>query len=431
MQRLWVILVMLLVSVNLCTAAPLTIDDAVRETLENNPTIQQGVAYQQAATFGEKAARADFFPRLSAAYTYQKLNESPFVTINGNQVTTNGQDQHHWEVTLTQPLFAGFGISARHRLAQVGLATRELELQQTRQAVIYQAKQRCFDLLMAQKTLTVTASSEAALAAHETDVRKFYENGLVPLNDLLKSQVARADAVLQRHRAEAGVKSARSALCLLMGRDYNSDLDIVDMNPSTPLTPELDGQVAQALQSRPEIAVLKQSIQANENELLLAKSDIYPRIDLLGKYQQDGDDLGAANNDYSNQHNASLGVQAHWTFFEFGKTRARSASVRAEQRALTLALEQIQDDVRLQVVQARLDLDVANQNIATAQTALDQAREHWRITNLLYQQQLTTSTEVIDARSYLNRVESAYFEARYGYGSALARLEWAMGKRRS
>ena len=98
---------------------------------------------------------------------------------------------------------------------------------------------------------------------------------------------------------------------------------------------------------------------------------------------------------------------------------------------MTQALEQIQDDVRLQVVQARLDLDVATQNIATTQTALDQAREHWRITNLLYRQQLTTSTDVIDARSYLNRAESTYFEARYGYGSALARLEWAMGKRRS
>ena len=173
--------------------------------------------------------------------------------------------------------------------------------------------------------------------------------------------------------------------------------------------------------------MLKQSIQSKANEALLAKSDDYPRIDLLGKYEQNGDDLGAGNNDYSNQYNASLGVQAHWTFFEFGKTRARSAKVHSEQRALAQTLEKVMDDVRLQVVQARLDLDVAANNIGTARTALDQAREHWRITNLLYRQQLTTSTEVLDARSYLDRAESAYFEARYGYGKAHARLAWAMG----
>ncbi|MFO7716315.1 TolC family protein [Desulfosarcina sp.] len=418
---------MSLVSVNLSIATPLTIDDAVREALENNPLIRQEVAYRQAATFGEKEARADFFPRLSAAYTYQNLAESPFVNIYGNQVITNSRDQHHWEVALAQPLFSGFSISARHRLAELGLQTREMVLQQTRQAVTLQVKQRCFDMLTAESALKVAASSDAALASHEEDVRKFHENGLVPLNDLLKAQVARADVLQKRHRAEAGIRNVRSALSLLLGRDYASDIEIVDIKPAMPAPPALNAQVEQALRSRPEIAVLKQSIQSKKNERLLAKSDYYPRIDLLGKYHQDGDDLGANNNEYSNPYNASLGVQARWTIFEFGKTRAGSAKVNAEQRALAQTLEKIQDDIRLQVIQARLDLDVAANNIGTAQTALDQAREHWRITNLLFQQQLTTSTEVLDARSFLDRAESAYFEARYGYGTARARLDWAMG----
>jgi outer membrane protein TolC len=430
MQPLGILLVIFIIGVNFSTAAALTVDEAVQEALANNPLIHQRAAYCQAAVFGEKEARADFFPRLSAAYTYQNLAESPFVNINGNQVFTNSRDQHHWEVTLVQPLFSGFGISTRHRLAELGLETRNLELHQIRQAVILQVKQHCYGLLMAHKTLEVAASSEVSLAAHETDARRFYKNGLTPLNALLKAQVARADAVQQQHRAEAGVKHAESALCLLMGWGYNRDIKIEDISPSISLLPELEAQIDQALENRPEVAVLKQSIQSKEKEGLLAKSDYYPRIDLLGRYQQDGDDLGAGNNDFSNQYNASLGIQARWTFFEFGKTRARSAKVRAEQRALVQALEKIKNDVRLQVIQARLELDVAAQNIETAQTALNQAWEHWRITNLLYQQQLTTSTEVLDARNYLNRSQNAYFEARYGYGTALSGLEWAIGKPR-
>lgn len=430
MQRLWVIIIVLLAGVGVGAAAPLTIDEAVREAMENNPLIRQDDAYRQAAAFGERAARSDYFPKLSAAYAYQNLAESPFVNIYGNQVITNSRDQHHWEVALSQPVFSGFSISARHHLAELGLETRKLELQQTRQWVMLQVRQRCFDLLMAKSALKVAESSDAALVAHEADVRTFHENGLVPLNDLLKAQVARADSLQQRHRAEAGVKNVRSTLCLLLGRDYASDIEIADVAPAKPMAPSLNDQVQQALKARPEVAVLKQSIQSKVDEALLVKSDYYPRIDLLGKYQQNGDDLGANNNDYSNPYNASLGVQAQWTFFEFGKTRARSAKVRSEQRALSQTLEKIMDDVRLQVVQARLDLDVAAQNIGTARTALDQAREHWRITNLLYQQQLTTSTEVLDARSYLDRASNAYFEARYGYGKAHARLAWAMGEPR-
>ena len=113
---------------------------------------------------------------------------------------------------------------------------------------------------MAERTLKAAASSEAALAAHEADVAQFHENGLVPRNDLLKARVARADALQQRHRAEAGIRAVRSALCLPAGKGI---LDATLKSPtsphSKPLSPALNAQVEQALEARPEVAVLKQS----------------------------------------------------------------------------------------------------------------------------------------------------------------------------
>ena len=191
---------------------------------------------------------------------------------------------------------------------------------------------------------------------------------------------------------------------------------------------DLDQLIDQALTARSEIALLEQAIQSKLRQQQLAKSDYYPQVELTGKYQQDGDDPGARNNDYTNQYNASIGLQARWTVFTFGKTRARSAQAAAEKRALEQALTTTRDDIRLQVVKARLDLDVALRNIETTTTALTQAQEHWRITNLLYRQQLTTSTQVLDARNFLDRAQSAFHEAHYGYGAALAQVDWATGK---
>ena len=188
MKHHWLTILILLVAIDGWAAAPLTIDEAVREALASSPQIHEGEAYRQAAEFATNATRAEFLPRLSASYAYQNLADSPFINIYGNQVTTNTRDQHHWEIALHQPIFSGFAISARHRLAQLGLATRTLDLQQARQKVIVQVKQGCFDLLVAEKKLDVTESSVTALTAHETDVEKFYAKGLVPLNDLLKAR---------------------------------------------------------------------------------------------------------------------------------------------------------------------------------------------------------------------------------------------------
>ncbi|BBO72119.1 transporter [Desulfosarcina alkanivorans] len=408
-------------------AEVLSIDQAVREALGNSPLIRQEAADRQAAHYAEKEARAAFFPSLTTAYSYRNLADAPFVNINGNQVTTNSRAQHHWEVSLTQPLFSGFAISARHRLAQLGLETRELEMQQTRLAVVLRVKQGCFSLLMAGKKLDVAHSNMSALAAHEADARMFHENGLVPLNDLLKAGVARAEAVQQVHRAVAGVTDARATLSLAMGRPYDSSIAITDRTTVAPLESDLDAQVKLALEKRPEVYALIQSIRSKEEALRLTRSDYYPRIDLTGRYQQDGDDPGAGNNDYSNQYNASIGIQAQWVLFEAGKTRAGSARIRAERHAAQQALRKMKDDVRLQVIRARLDLEVAAQNIDTARQALEQAREHWRITEALYRQQMTTSTEVLDARNYLNRAENTYYESRYSHGTALAQLQWAVG----
>lgn len=428
MRNAWIAFIFCLATVPCQAAAPLTIDAAVQEALANSPRIQEQKAYRQAAVHGEKAARSEFLPRLTAAYAYQNLAQSPYVNINGNTVVTNSRDQYHWEVSVTQPIFSGFGISARHRLAELGVETEELALEQSRQDLILQVKEGCYDLLMAEKNLIVAASSNAALAAHEADVNRFHQNGLVPLNDLLKARVALADAVQRLHRTEAAVTQSRTSLSLLLGREYDSDVDIEEAGPWDPMVPELRAQIDRALTNRPEISLLERSIQSKRSEQEAAESGYYPRIELTGKYQQDGDDPAARNNEYTNQYNAIVGVQARWTFFEFGKTRSTSAMTRAQQRALEQALEKTRNDIRLQVVQARLALDVAARNIDTATIALKQAQEHWRITNLLYQQQLTTSTEVLDARSYFDNAQSAYHRAHYGYGSALARLNWAMGR---
>lgn len=76
--------------------------------------------------------------------------------------------------------------------------------------------------------------------------------------------------------------------------------------------------------------------------------------------------------------------------------------------------------------EAVLDLDVAQKNIRTAGTALDQAKENYRITDWQYRQQVVNSSEVLDARADLTEAEKNRYGAVYGYLTALARLDRAV-----
>ncbi len=88
----------------------------------------------------------------------------------------------------------------------------------------------------------------------------------------------------------------------------------------------------------------------------------------------------------------------------------------------------IEDGIKLEVKEAFLNLGVAKKNIATAKLSLAQARENWRISNLQYRQQVATSSEVLDARTFLTEADTNYYNALYGYMIFLSRLKLSVGR---
>ena len=78
---------------------------------------------------------------------------------------------------------------------------------------------------------------------------------------------------------------------------------------------------------------------------------------------------------------------------------------------------------------AFLNLMVAKKNINTSKVSLSQAKENWRITNLQYKQQIATSTDVLDARTFLTSAETNYYSALYGHMISLAELQRAVGEK--
>ncbi|MBI9082601.1 MAG: TolC family protein [Desulfobacterales bacterium] len=411
-------------------ARTLTLDQAVTEALARNPRMIETAARRRAAEYGEKSARADFFPQVTTAYGYLRLEDAPYRNLLGNAMTMGSQRQHHWEVEMVQPLFAGFALTSNHRLAQLETETRELAQRQVALELCRQVKHGYFGLLLTQAELATAETAEAHLHAHVSDARGLFDQGLIARNDLLKTRVALAEAIQNRVRAAGRVKSARSALNVLLGQAYDADTEVAaaGLEKTLPLPP-LAGLVAEALANRPEIASVRRAMTASAVEEQRVRSNDYPRVSLVGRYEQDGKEPGGRDNPYTNDHNASIGVQARWVLFEAGKTRAGVARVRNEGQAVQAALEGLQDQVSLEVQQAVLDLTVAGENIVTSERALDQAREHWRIANVRYRQQLTTATEVLDAQAYLTRAESAYHGSRFGYAMAMADLDRAVGRR--
>jgi outer membrane protein TolC len=419
----------------------ITLDEAVAMAIRNNALVREATARSRAAVEAHRAARADLLPKASAAYGYAHLKDQPFMyfekavvvppglTVGSQRIEapTGPRDNFRWEASLTQPLFTGFALTTRVRMAELGIDIAALEAEQALADVVKQAKVAFFDRLMARKMLATARDAEGTLAAHAREARQFYEQGLIAYNDLLQSEVALADAVQQRTRAEAALEMAGAAFNTVIGRPLQAPVALVEavVLPSPP--PPVDRLISRAESHRPELQRLDLALAQLEAAARLAASRYYPTVAVVGRYEQEGDDWNASENDFRNNSNTTVAVQAEWTFFEWGKTRAEVARQRRDHEALAAKADGVRESIRLEVKDAALNLSVALANVETAETALAQAEENLRITRLRYGQQMATTTEVLDATLAKSQAQTNRHAARYDALKAEAELERAVG----
>lgn len=409
-------------------AETMTISEVVGEALRRNPAVAGADAELAASKEALTRARADRLPSLSAGYSWTALNREPVQKSAKGDIPVGYKEQSGWDVQVVQPLFSGYALTSAHELARLGVDAEALERRETLQRLALTVRQACHRLLLARRLLAVAEDEVASLTSHKRVASLNHGQGLIPLNDLLKSEVALAEAVQNRDRAQSETEKARIAVNRWMDRAPSRPLALGEMHAPPVWTQNAEELETLAVLRRPGVALLRLGVRRAALGETAAKSGYYPNVDLVGRYAQNGEAPFPDGNAFTHADSASVTLQASWTLWNWGKTGAEAAEQVHRRRAVAAALSDAEAAVRQDVQNALLDRTVALKNITTAEQSRAQARENWRITRVQYDQQVATSTDVIDARSYLTSADSNYYRALYAYLDALAVLDYTTGQ---
>ncbi|MBU2488747.1 MAG: TolC family protein [Proteobacteria bacterium] len=409
-------------------AGRVSLEQAVRMAREHGYLFRAAGLDRAGALQERRAALADFLPRVTANYSWTDLDEQPIMKSGGMTIPVADLTQYHWDVTVIQPLFTGFGLTSRLRMAGLKARVREMEQRQAELDLVRDAKAAYFQLLLAGKILRVADQAVAALESQEEDSRKFFDQELIPYNELLRSQVALAGARQQREQAAAAHKLAETGLNLLIGQESGAPVFPEDVDSVPESDFDLQAITAQALGGRPLLLAGRLGLETLEKAVTAARSAYYPKVGAFASYEQNGNNPAADENDYSNRYNSAVGIKAEWEVFAWGRTRAEVARVHFDLRAARQRILALEDLVRLEVEQAYRSLLVAVRNVETSLQAREQARENLRITRLQYHEQAATSTDVLNALTFLTQADTDYYQALYGAMTAQAQLDRALGK---
>jgi outer membrane protein len=395
----------------------LTLGEAVDLSIKNSKQLKGSAAKIEEATAALREAVDRRLPDASVSGSYLRLN-NPNIDLKtkkdngstGGTTTTESPKPSqavYGIANVSMPLFAGFRIKYGIESAKYLEQAAKLDADNDREDVVLNTIDAYNNLYKSKAAVDLVNENLQSARGRVTQFSNLEKNGLLPRNELLKSELQVSNTELSLLDAQNNWKLANINMDLMLGLPESTELVIDSTSLHTTVNLKtVEDYVQLGLQNRKDLSALDYRKKAASMGVKATKGEKYPSIAVSGGYI-------AANIPQlltvTNAVNIGIGVQ--YSLSSLWKNDAKVKQAEAREKQMAANEELLADAIRLQVNQAYQNYLVSRKKIEVYQTAIAQASENYRIIKNKYENSLATTTELLDA-------DVAQLQARLNYAFA-------------
>jgi len=396
------------------SAEPMPIEQCVSIAISRNPDSKSADYEVDAAESTRSGVRGELLPKLRAEGALQEWDRPFNIAFGGGSFPV--RDQFTWNTTVSvlQPITGLLATYHRYKVEDFGVDVARLHRDMTRRDLGFRVAETYLRLLEAKRLDEVAKTSIVQLEAQRKQAQSLFSNGVVGKNDLLRAELALANAKQRAIQSRGQVLLVSGRLAVLMGMPPDAAIEPVPFAGEPPPADEGSLESAQA-------RAVAQRIEREDSAASAARSKLLPQVSAVGSY------LHNEGSQFQQTNSAYVGVVGSWDVFDWGTSYSAIHVATARREQARLAKAKLEDDVRLEARQAFVNLDSAREAYSVAKTALDQAEENYRIVTKRFEQAAGTSFDVVDAESLLTTARAQVEDALYGYLVARLGLQRATG----
>jgi outer membrane protein TolC len=408
---------------------PLSLADCVNIALEQNAVVLKAKDDLQAQLGVVVQTRAVALPQLQATGQYKDQEDRLLQNIPG--VPSGNSQSWNAGIELVQNIYAGGKMVAAF---QGATATKKQAMANYQTAVsdtLLLVRLAYYDVLLAEQQIIVNEASVKLLQKELDDQQRRYDAGTVPHFNVLRAEVAVANAKPPLIRARSQYRITKNVLVNLLG--YNLPREVLENIPMTltdnfdvaPWNLALPDAIQEALERRTELESLRQDITLQQVNVVNAKSGYKPTLSAFAGYNW-------MNNSFSDDltdelQGWSVGGRITWSLFDgaltIGKVKQANALYDKSKNELTDRSRQVELNVRT----SYSDFIEAREVLDSQIKVQEQAEESLREANARFDAGTGTQLDVLDAETSLTQARTTQVQAKHDYASARARLERAIG----
>ena len=381
---------------------PLSLADAIEVGLANNLSLFSTRLRRAEADGAYDEALGEALPALNATagWTADLVDRSRDVQ----------PDRQSVGLALTQPIFRsgviGKGIEyARYYRESIELAIRDAE-----QAAVFQIAALYLNVLYEQRMVEVYEGALGTAERLKSTTESRRRAGSASQYELLRAEVERTSAnaalISERNR----LRTARVTLLKALGVDQSSQIDLSDDLVYVAEAFDADAMVARALEFRPDLAQAEANVRMAELQLGIVRGRYGLSVDAFASATYATPDPNDVTDDDWG-FDASAGLSATLPLYDGTTRRGRLAQARSRLAQAEAARRSAEEDARVAVITAVLDVEDSDELFLSQRTNLATAEEAKRMIESGYRQGRNTQVEVLDAQSALTQAQGAYYSA--------------------
>jgi outer membrane protein TolC len=392
--------------------------------LDNNFAIRQAkerIRQQEGIVL---EVRSSQLPNVGASGGYQR---------NADEIASNGRD-HNWSVNVTarQILYAGGGVQASVKAQQLALDAATLTLKAVINDVLLQVRTKFYTVLVDRERIKVQEQNIELLRRQLQDVKNRFEAGTVSNFEVLRAEVALANAqpalITARNDYRLAIEELRQVLGFVNPNKENMARvpDFVGTLEFQPVSFELRSALLSARENRPDLQRLLKLQDAAEQGITISRSRYLPSVSAFGAYDWRMNSVGSSS--LSNARDGwTVGLQSTWNIFDAGATKGRVIEARSQLEQAKLAVSEAQLGVDVDVRRAISTYQQATELAEASKKVIEQAEEAVRLANARFGAGTATQLDVLTSQVDLTTARLNQLQAFYSYNVAVANVRRAMG----
>lgn len=296
------------------------------------------------------------------------------------------------QLSASVPVFSGFkihnSIAVQENLYQDEMATTS----QTKDEIALRVIDYYTRLYKAQKTIELLKENQKSAQQRVKDFIELEKNGVIPRNDLLKSQLQVSKIQLNLDEINTNLKIINFYLVTLLKLNPETKLEIRESDFADFEITTIPTNDHLAIENRKDLEALRFQGKASEANIKIAKGSYYPTIAIIGGYTA----LDLSNViTVQNAMNIGVGISYDLSTILKNGTTVKLAENKFVEVQNSEAM--LMDYIKIQVQKSIEDYDLSLKQNFVFSEALEQSAENYRIIKDKYDNGLSDTNDLLEA----------------------------------